>query len=137
MGAAFEGSADQYVALAKQLENQDVVGSTQEALDFLTTAFQELPSEMQAPLVEAVDEYGTFLEGIGFSTEETFDILTQAAEGGERVLDKTGDALKEFSIRATDMSTASRKPESLRTDPRTHRESPKLLTVMTLLPCHK
>ena len=107
MGAAFEGSAEQYIALAKQLESQGVVDTAEFALDNLTVAFQNLPSEMQGPLTDAVSEYGVFLDSLGFSTAETFDILTQAAGDGEFALDKTGDALKEFGIRATDLSTGS------------------------------
>ena len=42
---------------------------------------------------------------LGLSGEEAYAILGQADDQFE--LDKTGDALKELSIRATDMSTAS------------------------------
>lgn len=107
MEGAFQGAATEYVALAGQLKNQGVVRSVSEGLDFITKGFQQLPPEIRGDLTEAVREYGTFLDSIGFSTEETFGVLTQAARGGSFELDKTGDALKEFQIRATDMSTAS------------------------------
>ena len=107
MADAFEGSADQYVTLAAQLTNQGIVESVGSGLDFITASFQQLPSEMRDPLAEAVGEYGTFMDSLGFSTEQTFSILTDAAREGGIGLDKTADALKEFSILATDMSKAS------------------------------
>lgn len=105
--SAFGGAAGEYLTLAGQLQNQGLTSSVTEGLDFITTSFQQLPAEMQAPLSEAVAEYGTFLDGLGFSTEESFGFLTAAAADGEFALDKAGDAIKEFGIRSTDMSTAS------------------------------
>jgi phage-related minor tail protein len=99
---AFGGVASEYITLADTFANQGLVGSAEEGLDYITTAFQQLPAEMQAPLTEAVTEYGGFMQDLGFSTDETFAILTSAAADGEIALDKTGDALKEFGIRATD-----------------------------------
>lgn len=110
---AFGGVAGEYLTLAGQLQNQGLTDSVQEGLDLLTTSLQQLPAEMQGPLTEAVAEYGTFLEGLGFSTEETFGFLTQAAADGEFALDKAGDAIKEFGIRSTDMSTASQEAYEL------------------------
>ena len=107
MEGAFDGAATEYVQLAGQLQNQGVVRSVAEGLDFITTSFQQLPAAIQGDLTEAVDEYSKFTTALGFSTEETFGVLTQAAKGGKFELDQTGDALKEFQIRATDMSTAS------------------------------
>lgn len=107
MGSAFEGAASEYLTLADQLVNQGVTDTVTEGLDLITASFQQLPTEMQAPLTDAVKEYGTFLDSLGFSTEESFGILTDAAGRGEFALDKTGDALKEFGIRATDLSTGS------------------------------
>ena len=107
MGAAFEGAAGEFLGLADQLAEQGVVSSAAEGLDFLTTSFQGLPAQLQEPLSESLREYGTFLTGLGFSTEETFGILSSAAERGEFALDKTGDALKEFQILSTDLSKAS------------------------------
>lgn len=104
---AFGGAAGEYLTLAGQLQSQGLTSSVTEGLDFITTSFQQLPAEMQGPLTEAVAEYGTFLDGLGFSTEESFGFLTAAAADGEFALDKAGDAVKEFGIRSTDMSTAS------------------------------
>ncbi len=107
MQAAFDGAAGEYLQLADQLRQQGVTDSVNESLDFLTTSFQQLPSNLREPLAEAVREYGVFLTDLGFDTEETFGLLVDAASRGEFELDKVGDALKEFSIRATDDSKAT------------------------------
>ncbi len=107
MQGAFDGAAGEYLQLADQLRQQGVTDSVEESLDFLTTSFQQLPSNLQDPLAEAIREYGVFLTDLGFETEETFGLLVDAASRGEFELDKVGDALKEFSIRATDDSKAT------------------------------
>ncbi len=107
MQGAFDGAAGGYLQLADQLRQQGVTDSVEESLDFLTTSFQQLPSNLQDPLAEAIREYGVFLTDLGFETEETFGLLVDAASRGEFELDKVGDALKEFSIRAVDDSKAT------------------------------
>ena len=107
MASAFEGAAGEYLQLANQFTEQGVTGSVQESLDLITTSFQQLPGNMQGPLTDAVNEYSVFLDGLGFSTEEIFGGLTEAASRGEFELDKFGDAIKEFGIRATDGSKAT------------------------------
>lgn len=105
--AAFGGAGSEYLTFGSQLVNQGITDGIDESLDYITTAFQQIPTELQGPLQDALSEYAPFLQDIGFSTEETFALLTSAAAEGEFQLDKTGDALKEFGIRATDGSAAS------------------------------
>ena len=105
--AAFGIAGSEALTFASQLTEQGITGSVTESLDFITKAFQQLPSDMQGPLQDALSEYAPFLADLGFSTEDTFALLTAAAAEGEFQLDKTGDALKEFGIRATDGSKAS------------------------------
>jgi len=107
MGVAFEGAAGEYLQLAKQFQTEGFTGSVEESLDLLTTSFQQLPSNMRDPMAEAVTEYGVFLDSLGFTTEEIFGGLTEAASKGEFSLDNFGNAIKEFGIRATDGSKAT------------------------------
>lgn len=107
MQAAFGGASEGYIALVAQLEEQGVVETVTEGLDLIVSSFTRLPSELQEPLSEAIREYAVFLDDLGFSAEETFALFTRFGGQGEFALDKAGDALKEFTIRATDMSTAS------------------------------
>lgn len=105
--AAFGGAGSEYLTFGDQLVSQGITSDIDQSLDYITTAFQKLPSEMQGPLQDALSEYAPFMQDLGFTTEETFALLTSAAGDGEFALDKAGDALKEFGIRATDGSAAS------------------------------
>ena len=80
--------------------------STQ-AIDLLTKSLQIVPTNLREDLTDALDEYGPFLAGIGIKGERAFGLLAQAAGKGMYGIDKTGDALKEFTIRATDGSKST------------------------------
>lgn len=105
--SAFGGAAEEYLTLTAQLRNQGVIDDVTEGLDLITVSFQELPSTLQEPLTEALREYAIFADQLGLSAEETFSLFVAAAQRGEFELDKVGDALKEFGIRATDLSATS------------------------------
>jgi len=75
-----------------------------DAFDLMTEAAQGVPAAMRDELGEATQEYSTFFATLGFDGQEAFGILTDAAGEGRYELDKTGDAIKELSIRATDLS---------------------------------
>ncbi|MDO5501042.1 MAG: phage tail tape measure protein, partial [Propionibacteriaceae bacterium] len=90
-----------------QLLQNDLASDATEAFDLMTTAMQRVPVAMRDELPEVINEYGTHFRGLGFSGEEAFGLLVSAADKGKWALDKTGDALKEFQIRASDGSTAT------------------------------
>ncbi|WP_247178470.1 phage tail tape measure protein, partial [Escherichia coli] len=52
-------------------------------------------------------EYSTHFRNMGFTGSETMSLLVEMAKQGKFALDKTGDAVKEFSIRGSDMSKSS------------------------------
>lgn len=89
-----------------------LAGDATEAFDLVTAAAQQVPAAMREDLLEASDEYGQFFATLGFSGEQAFALLTDAAGKGQFELDKVGDAAKEFTIRSTDMSAASREAYS-------------------------
>lgn len=107
MESAFGGAAQEYLTLTGQLRNQGVIDDISSGLDLLVASYQQLPSELADPLNEALKEYAIFADQLGFSTEEVFTIFVNAAKKGEFQLDKTGDALKEFTFLSTDLSTNS------------------------------
>lgn len=77
------------------------------AMDLITVASQRVPAALREDVLEAGDEYAQFFRTLGFSGEQAFGVLVQAASKGRYGLDKAGDAIKEFTLRATDMSTTS------------------------------
>lgn len=93
--------------VAGQAVKAGLAGDAGEAIDLLTANLQRVPAAVRDDLLDAVDEYGPILANMGYSGEEAFGMLAAAADKGAFGIDKTGDALKELSIRSTDMSTAS------------------------------
>ncbi|MDN3562123.1 phage tail tape measure protein [Vreelandella neptunia] len=78
-----------------------------EAFDLMARGMQEVSASMRHELPEILHEYGTNFRALGFDGKESLNMLVAAAEQGRFALDKTGDALKEFTIRGSDMSKAS------------------------------
>ncbi len=95
------------VQSASELVSSGLAGSAEEAFDLLTEGLRKMPAGIRDELFAASNEYGDFFADLGFTGTEAFGLLTDAAEDGVFGIDKTGDALKELTIRATDMSTAS------------------------------
>lgn len=107
LSAAFDVDVARAVSSAGTLLTTGLAKDADEAFDLITVGMQNMPAHLREELLEASDEYGTFFAGLGIQGEEAFGLLVQAAEGGVYGIDKTGDALKELTIRATDMSVTS------------------------------
>lgn len=87
-----------------QLLKVGLVSDAAEATDLITASFQQVPVNVREDILDAADEYGPFFASLGIDGAQAFNLLTSAADRGTFGIDKTGDALKEFTIRATDMS---------------------------------
>ena len=59
-------------------------------------------------LFDNVDEYSVQFQKLGLDAEDMFSIFANGAENGAFNLDKIGDAVKEFSIRAIDGSDTTK-----------------------------
>lgn len=108
LASAFEVDFARVAQLAGQVVKSGLAADADQALDLLTGSLQRVPTAVRDDLLDALDEYGPFLQALGVKGEQAFGLLVQAAGKGQYGIDKTGDALKEFTIRATDMSAASK-----------------------------
>lgn len=79
-----------------------------EAFDLLTAGLQKIPQQMRGEIPEILHEYSTHFRGMGYSGAAAMNLLVEQSKQGKFALDKTGDAIKEFSIRGSDLSKASR-----------------------------
>lgn len=93
--------------VAGQAVKTGLADNAAEAFDLLTAASQKVPVALREDILDAADEYGPMFAQLGISGEEAFAALVAGADQGQYGIDKTGDALKEFTIRATDMSASS------------------------------
>ena len=106
-GKVFDTEVTESVNTASILVTNGLAKDSTEAFDLMTTAFQRVPAAMRDELPEILHEYATNFRGLGFDGEEAFNLLVTAADRGKFVLDKTGDALKEFTLLGSDMSESS------------------------------
>ena len=103
----FGTDVNEAVQTASQLLVNGLAKDGTQAFDLLSKSFQQVPSTMREELPEILNEYGTNFRALGFSGEESFNVLVQAANNGKWALDKAGDSLKEFTIRASDGSAST------------------------------
>ncbi|MFT4282587.1 phage tail tape measure protein [Microbacterium sp.] len=103
----FEVEADRISQVVGQMLSTGLASSADEGLDLLTASLQKVPAAVREDLIDAVDEYGPFFAQVGLSGEDAMSALVAASEKGMYGIDKTGDALKEFTLKATDMSKSS------------------------------
>lgn len=106
--AAFEVDVARAAQVAGQVVRTGLAKNATEAFDLMTAASQKVPKALREDVLDAADEYGQFFAGIGMNGKETFAALVKGAEKGQFGIDKIGDAVKEFTIRSTDMSKSSK-----------------------------
>lgn len=104
----FEIDVTRAAQVAGQMVKSGFAKDSNEALDLLTRSLQNVPKAVREDIMDAVDEYGPFFNNIGLKGQEAMEILVEASQKGMYGIDKTGDAIKEFGIRATDMSASSK-----------------------------
>lgn len=107
LATAFGVDVQRAVSSAGILISSGLARDVDHAFDLMAAGMQEMPAHLREELLEATDEYGQFFSSLGISGERAFGMLTAAASDGMYGIDKTGDALKELTIRATDMSATS------------------------------
>lgn len=105
---AFQIDVQRAAQVAGEAVKYGLADNATEAFDLLTAAAQKVPPTLREEVVDAVDEYGHFFQMLGLDGPQAFGLLAAGAAKGQYGIDKTGDAVKEFTIRATDMSTATR-----------------------------
>lgn len=80
--------------------------SASDALDIITVGMQKLGPNAE-DLLETFQEYPVQLRKLGISADTALGLFQQGLQGGARDTDIIADGLKEFSIRAIDMSASS------------------------------
>lgn len=107
LATAFDLDVNRATASAGILMKTGMAKDANEAFDLITSGLQKVPANVREDILDATDEYSTYFHGLGFNGSQAFKLLTDASAGGAIQIDKAGDAIKEFTIRATDMSTTS------------------------------
>ncbi|MFI5995865.1 hypothetical protein ACIBAC_28945 [Streptomyces sp. NPDC051362] len=105
--STFDIEVDRAVQSVGTLMNSGLAKSSTQAFDLITAASQRVPASLREDVLDASDEYSQFFNTLGYSGEEAFSLLVDASKKGTIGIDKAGDAIKEFTIRSTDMSASS------------------------------
>lgn len=103
----FEVDVVEAAGVASVAVKQGLAKDAVEAFDLMTAAAQQVPIQFRGELLEAITEYSVFFDQIGIDGPEAFALLAEGAALGQYGIDKTGDAIKEFGIRAIDASTST------------------------------
>lgn len=105
LAEAFDLNVTDAVTRAGALMESGLAKDADHAMDLVVASLQRAPQGLRDELGDATTEYSKFFGDLGITGEETFGLL--ASQSDALSLDKAGDAIKELSIRATDMSTGS------------------------------
>lgn len=87
---------------ARTLMDQFGIDATK-ALDMIAAGKQD-GLDFSGEWLDSINEYSVQFEKLGFTADDMFAIFKKGADSGAFNLDKIGDAIKEFSIRAIDGS---------------------------------
>lgn len=80
--------------------------SESQAFDIIAKGFQE-GGDFSEEMLDTLREYAPAFSNMGLSADQAMGVLLAGAEAGAFNLDKVGDAMKEFEIRAQDGSDAT------------------------------
>jgi hypothetical protein len=106
LAAISEDEAGNVANAVKQMMRNGLVKNAQEGFDLLTRGVQKGINKA-GDLFDTYNEYGTQFRKLGLDGATSMGLMNQAIRAGARDADTAADALKEFSIRAIDGSTAS------------------------------
>jgi minor tail protein len=100
----FETDVSQATSVAGTLISEGLAKDSVEAFDLMTAGLQQVPEAMRGETLDALSEYSRNFTSLGLSGEQSMALLAASSSSGITAVDKVGDALKELTIRGTDMS---------------------------------
>ncbi|TCN51781.1 phage-related minor tail protein [Rhodococcus sp. SMB37] len=103
LSKAFEVDVGQSAQTANMMIRNGLAKDGAEAFDLITAAMQGVPAMARDEIFPVMDEYATYFQSLGFDGTEAMGMIVNASQNGAIGMDKAGDALKEFGIRATDL----------------------------------
>jgi len=80
--------------------------NSQDALDLITVGFQK-GGDYSGELLDTLNEYSPQFQSMGMSVDQMMGVLIAGAQAGAFNLDKVGDSVKEFNLRAQDGSDST------------------------------
>lgn len=103
LASAFDIDLNQATAAAGQLMKTGLAKNATEAMDIITSGFQQGVNKSD-DFLDTLNEYGTKFRDLGLSGQEATGLMQQGLKAGARDADTVADALKELAIRSIDGS---------------------------------
>jgi phage-related minor tail protein len=103
ISTAFDIDVTEAARNAGILMKTGLAGDAQEAADLMTRSLQEVPVALRGEISDATQEYSQFFAELGIGGPEAMGLLVSSLDAGQFGVDKMGDAIKEFTLRATDL----------------------------------
>jgi len=104
LAKAFEVDVARGSQVAGQMVKLGLAKDADQAIDLMTASLQRVPTALRENILDAVDEYGPYMQQLGITGEQAMGLLVDASEKGQYGIDKMGDALGEFTKKGLDMS---------------------------------
>lgn len=108
IATAFEIDASSAATNVGILIKNGLAKDAEEGVDLITASLQRVPKALRGEVTDATQEYSQFFADLGYTGSEALGLLVSATEDGAYGVDKMGDAIKEFTIRGTDMSKSTK-----------------------------
>ena len=93
-------------AVTAMMSNR-LVPDAKTAFDMIYASSKQLSGPARDELISALTEYSVFFGHLGIDGREAMNMILAASDGSIQSIDKAGDSVKEFSIRAIDGSKAT------------------------------
>jgi phage-related minor tail protein len=103
LSAAFDQDLSGAARAAGQLIRTGLAKDTTEAFDLITVGLQKIPGAGE-DLLDTLNEYSTQFRSLGIDGNQALGFIYAAMQGGARDTDIAADALKEFNLRARDVT---------------------------------
>lgn len=103
MSDMFETENEDLARTLTTMKNNGIIDDIGEGMDILTVGFQN-GANYSGELLDTMREYSPKFKELGMDANMAMAYLIQGAQNGAFNLDKVGDSMKEFSIRAVDGS---------------------------------
>ncbi|MDI3330127.1 MAG: hypothetical protein QJR09_05240 [Micrococcus sp.] len=88
------------VSTAGVMMNNGLAPDAEAAMDLITASMQNVPAAMRGEILPVMDEYSKHFAGLGIDGPQALGLIVAASENGAIGMDKMGDSLKEFQVRA-------------------------------------
>jgi len=107
LAAAFDIDVGEAARNAGILIENGLAKDATDAFDLMTASMQQVPAALRGEVMDATQEYSKSFSQLGIDGPAAMGLLVASTANGQYGIDKMGDAVKELTIRSTDMSATS------------------------------